>query len=85
MAGEAREIYAEHPISDFRILSIVRPAAAIAIAAIRFQLDDQSWDTEMRFARFDERNQPAAEWEAGSWKAMQYGTAPFQNIVSEDD
>lgn len=85
MAGEAREIYAEHPISDFRILSIVRPAAAIAIAAIRFQLDDQSWDTEIRFARFDERNQPAAEWEAGSWKAMQYGTAPFQNTVSEGD
>lgn len=77
MAEEARETYAEHPISDFNIKSIVRPAASIAIASIQFQSDEQNWDAKIRFARFDNRNQPAAEWEEGSWKAMQYGTAPF--------
>lgn len=78
MAGEARETYAGHPITDFIITSIVRPAAAIAVATIQFKSNDQSWDSEIRFARFDDRNQPAAEWEAGSWKVTQYGTAPFK-------
>ena len=84
MAGEARETYAEHPISDFKIKSIVRPAASIAIASIHFQSDEQNWDAEIRFAKFDNRNQPAAEWEVGSWKATQYETAPFQNTDHKD-
>lgn len=80
MAGEARETYAGHPITDFIITSIVRPAAAIAVATIQFKSNDQSWGSEIRFARFDDRNQPAAEWEAGSWKVTQYGTAPFEGV-----
>lgn len=78
-AGEARETYAEHPISDFKITSIFRPAASIAIATIRFQSNEQSWTAEVRLARFDDKNEPAAEWDAGSWKVMQYGTAPFED------
>ena len=80
MAGEARETYVGHPITDFIITSIVRPAAAIAVATIQFKSNDQSWDSEIRLARFDDRNQPAAEWEAGSWKVTQYGTAPFEGV-----
>ncbi len=80
MAGEARETYAGYPISMFEILSIVRPAAAIAVATIRFQSNGQSWDAKIRAARFDDNNQPAAEWETGSWKVMQYGTAPFESV-----
>lgn len=80
IAGEARETYMGHPITDFIITSIVRPAAAIAVATIQFKSNDQSWDSEIRLARFDDRNQPAAEWEAGSWKVTQYGTAPFEGV-----
>lgn len=83
MAGEARETYAGHPISDFKISSIFRPAASIAIATIRFQSNGQSWTAEIRFARFDDKNEPAAEWDAGSWKVMQYGTAPFRDTCPQ--
>lgn len=79
MAGEARETYAGHPISNFEIMSITRPAAAIAVARIRFQANGPSWDAEIRISRFDDRNQPACEWESGSWKVVQYGTAPFED------
>lgn len=79
MAGEARETYAGHPISSFDIMTIARPAAAIAVARIRFQANGLSWDAEIHITRFDDRNQPACEWESGSWKVMQYATAPFED------
>lgn len=80
MAGEARETYAGHPISNFEIISIMRPAASIAVATIRFQSSKLGWDAEIHIARFDDSDQPACEWEPGSWKVMQYGTAPFESI-----
>lgn len=79
-AGEARKTYAEHDVSDFKIISIDRPAASIAVATIRFQSNELDWDAEIRMARFDDGNRPACEWEPGSWKVMQYGTAPFEDI-----
>lgn len=77
MAGEARDTYVMHPITEFKVLSITRPAAAIAIAVIELRSSKQDWIAEIRLARQNETNEPAAEWEPGNWKVMQYATSPF--------
>lgn len=77
MAGEARGTYDMHPIAEFKVLSITRPAAAIAVVDIELKSSERDWVAEIRLARQNETNEPAAEWEHGNWKVMQYATSPF--------
>lgn len=51
MAGEVRDTYSGHPISNFEIMSIARPAAAKAVATIRFQSNGLNWDAEICITR----------------------------------
>lgn len=77
MAGEARMLYSPHPITNFKILEISRPAAAIAEISIRLESAESCWRARIRLARQDDSGHPAAEWEPGNWKVMMYGTSPF--------
>ena len=80
MAGEARMLYGPHPIANFKILEISRPAAAIAVTGIRLESAESCWRARIRLARQDSSGNPAAEWEPGKWKVMMYGTSPFIDV-----
>lgn len=80
MAGEARMFYAPHPITNYKILEIARPAAAIAEAGIRLESAERCWSARIRLARQDDDGHPAAEWEPGNWKVVMYGTSPFIDV-----
>lgn len=76
LAGEARELYAPHPIDNYHIVSLERPAAARATVTARLSDGDHTWTAVIAFIRLS-GDKPAAEWEFGEWKVMQYGVAPF--------
>ena len=76
LAGEARELYAPHPIKGYSIVGLDRSAAARATATVRLSNGDNAWTAKIVFVRLNGDN-PAAEWESGEWKVMQYGLAPF--------
>lgn len=80
-AGEAREYYSPHPIEEYKIEEIDRPAAARATARVRFSLSNESWTVSIRFSRFNGADS-AAEWEPGEWKVLGYGADPF--VASEE-
>ena len=84
MAGEARDAYEPHPIDDYKVNSITRPAAATAIARMRLESTSKSWQAEIRLARLDKTNHPAAEWELGEWKVMLYCTSPFIDVGAQN-
>ena len=84
MAGEARDAYEPHPIDDYKVNSITRPAAATAMVRIRLESTSQSWQAEIRLARLDKNNHPAAEWEPGEWKVMLYCTSPFIDVGAQN-
>ena len=77
MAGEARSYYSQHPIDEYQLIAVSRPAAATAAASIQLGTPPRSWHTSIRMARLNDSNSPACEWEPGSWKVVQYATAPF--------
>lgn len=79
MAGEARELYAPNPITEFEIIAITRPAAARATATIRLKSVEHSWQASIPLARLNENSEAACEWEPGEWKVFKYGTAPFSD------
>lgn len=79
LAGQARELYSPHPIEEYEIEEIDRPAAAVALARIRLRFQNESWSAAIRFSRFDGAD-PAAEWEPGAWKVIGYGVDPFTDI-----
>lgn len=74
-AGEARELCPPHPIKGYEIEEIVRSAAAVANAKIRFRTSSRSWTALIRLSRIDGTT-PAADWEPGAWKLMGYEVAP---------
>ena len=74
-AGEARELCPPHPIEGYEIEEIVRSAAAVANAKIRFRTSGRSWTALIRLSRIDGTT-PAADWEPGAWKLMGYEVAP---------
>ena len=78
-SGQARELYSPHPIEEYEIEEIDRPAAAVALARIRLRFQNESWSAAIRFSRFDGAD-PAAEWEPGAWKVIGYGVDPFTDI-----
>ena len=43
LAGQARELYSPHPIEEYEIEKIDRPAAAVALARIRLCFQSRSW------------------------------------------
>lgn len=63
-AGEARELCPPHPIEGYEIEEIVRPAAAVANAKIRFRTSGRSWAAAIRLSRL-EGTAPAADREPG--------------------
>ena len=74
-AGEARELCPPHPIEGYEIEEIVRSAAAVANAKIRFRTSGRSWTALIRLSRIDGTT-PAADWEPGAWKLMGYEVVP---------
>ena len=52
-AGEARELCPPHPIEEYEIEEIVRPAAAVANAKIRFRTSGRSWTASIRLSRLE--------------------------------
>lgn len=78
-AGEANGIYSSHPIENYEIREIERPAPGIALVKIKFYSPAKAWSTVIRFVRFND-GYPVAEWRQGEWKVMQYATAPFAEI-----
>ena len=79
LAGQARELYSSHPIEEYEIEEIDRPAAAIALARINLRFQNKTWTALIRLCRFNEAD-PAAEWEPGAWKVNGYGVDPFIDI-----
>ena len=73
--GEARELCPPHPIEGYEIEEIVRSAAAVANAKIRFRTSGRSWTALIRLSRIDETT-PATDWEPGAWKLMGYEVVP---------
>ncbi len=76
LAAEARSLYEEHPIQSYEIISVNRPAPAIADVEVRLASAERIWQAQIRFVKYDGTT-PAAEWERGMWKAIRYGTDPF--------
>lgn len=79
LAGQARELYSPHPIEEYEIEEIDRPAAAIALARINLRFQNKTWTALIRLCRFNGAD-PAAEWEPGAWKVNGYGVDPFIDI-----
>lgn len=79
LAGQARELYSPHPIEEFKIEEIDRPAAALALVKVSLRFQNRSWTALIRLCRFDGAD-PAAEWEPGEWKVSRYGVDPFSDI-----
>ena len=83
LAGEARRCYSPHPINGFAIETIERPAVSIAQARVQISSFSRIWVASLRFVRLN-GGDPAAEWEQGEWKVMQYATAPFADTADSD-
>jgi hypothetical protein len=79
LAGEASAIYAEHPISSFEIIELNRSAPAIGEALVRITSSNKCWTASIRLTRLNGKT-PAADWEYGEWKVMQYAVKPFQDV-----
>ncbi|MGN0034242.1 MAG: hypothetical protein ACI364_00735, partial [Coriobacteriales bacterium] len=79
LAGQAGELYSPHPIEEYDIEEMDRPAAAVALARARLRFQSRSWTALIRLCRFDGAD-PAAEWEPGAWKVSGYGVDPFADI-----
>lgn len=79
LAGQARELYSPHPIEEYEIEEIDRPAAAVALARVRIRFQSRSWTALIRLCRFDGADL-TAEWEPGAWKVNRYGVDPFTDI-----
>lgn len=77
LAGEARELFSDHLIQAYAIELIERNAASVAIATLLIEGDNGSWRAKIRFVKYKD-NEPVADWEAGTWKAMHYGVDPFR-------
>lgn len=79
LAGQARELYSPHPIEEYGIEEIDRPAAAIALARINLRFQNKTWTALIRLCRFNGAD-PVAEWEPGAWKVNGYGVDPFIDV-----
>ena len=79
LAGQARELYSPHPIEEYGIEEIDRPAAAIALARINLRFQNKTWTALIRLCRFNGAD-PAAEWEPGAWKVNGCGADPFIDV-----
>ena len=79
LAGQARELYSPHPIEEYEIEEIDRPAAAIALARINLRFQNKTWTALIRLCRFNGADL-AAEWEPCAWKVNGYGVDPFTDI-----
>lgn len=77
LAGEAREIYSDHPIRAYTIELIERDAASVATVTLFLENDNSSWRAKIRFVKYKD-NELVADWETGTWKAMHYGVDPFR-------
>ena len=77
-AGEAREIFSEHPIEGYLIEKIDRTAAAVAFAEIRIEGTGCSWRSRIRFVRL-KGDEVVSDWQEGTWQAMQYAVDPFKD------
>ncbi len=82
LAGEAREFYSEHPLNDYKIVEVVRPAPARAESIVKITSDNKSWTASICFVRQNDEG-PVAEWEEGKWKVVHYATDPFRD-TNED-
>ncbi len=45
LAGQTRDPYSSHPIEEYEIEKIDRPAVAVALARIRLRFQSRSWIT----------------------------------------
>lgn len=79
LAGQARELYSSHPIEEYEIEEIDRPAAAVALARIKLCFQSRIWTALIRLCRFNGAD-PVAEWEPGAWKVNRYGVDPFTDV-----
>lgn len=77
-AGEAREIFSEHPIGGYLIERIDRTAPAVAFAEIRIEGTGCSWRSRIRFVKFQD-DDVVSDWQEGTWQAMQYAVNPFKD------
>lgn len=80
MAAEARDIYHEHPLSSYSIISIERPAPAVAEVKATLSSPEKKWNPRIRFVKHKDGS-PVAEWEVGEWKVIKYGLSPFVDVL----
>lgn len=77
LSGEARTIFSSHPIQTYTIELIERGAPSVATATLFLEDANSSWRAKIRFVKYKD-NELVADWETGTWKAMQYGVDPFR-------
>ncbi|WP_147385382.1 hypothetical protein [Propionibacterium ruminifibrarum] len=80
LAREARDLYEQFNLDEWKILRVRHEAAAVAYTDVQLIVNSRIYLADLRWIHVDGNEKTAMEWEPGRWVLSPYGPNKFLSI-----